>query len=209
MVATGDILEFSLQSYFQTPANRGLNVFQYEVTTDVPFTLASRGADVLEAWYGFIVPLIQPVTTTQIVYEGVAIRNLTDGLEIFEGQPDSILNGAIATDSMPPFVSWGFKLTRTNTSTRNGSKRFWGVPEAMSLNGQPAGDAITALPLIAEALGLPVNLDVEGLPEISVQLQPVIVRKDETGAIIASQFVNGAQFRSITTQNTRKQGRGM
>lgn len=209
MVSSTDILEFSLESLYQSPSNRGLNVFQYEVDVASPFVLATYGAELIQEWYNYITAIIQPITSDAVAWREVAVRNLSDPDEIYIGIPEDTSAGAVAGDCMPPYVSWGFLLRRTTAATRNGYKRFWGVPESLQEDGVPTTAAALLLPGIATSLANGFDLEVAGTPAINPQFYPVIVRKDNTGALVASQRVASGQFRSIGTQNTRKFGRGM
>jgi len=79
----------------------------------------------------------------------------------------------------------------------------------MNLDGEPTGAAALLLLDVLDFIGNDVILAPE-LPAFpGAALKPVIVRKDETGALLASQPVTGAEFRAIGSQNTRKIGRGM
>lgn len=209
MVSSNDILEFTLTSWYETSGNKGLNVFQYRVTGDTPFSLLDYGQDICNAWYAAQVALLQPITSTLVSWRDLTIVNLSQPLEIWLGIADDLSAGAVSGDCLPPAVSWGFILRRSDRTTRNGYKRFWGVPESLQVNGQPAGAAITALPVIADALGAALPLTGLGVPDISIILAPEIVRKDATGAMTLHQPVYDGQFRTIGTQNSRKFGRGM
>lgn len=210
MVANGDVLEFTLRSEFGSPGNQGLNVFQYRVETTETALLYQIGQELGDLVYETILNGdFRNVISTEVNYMSFAWKNLTEPLEIFEGTPTTPLQGAISGDCLPPYAAWGFKLTRTNALTRNGAKRFWGVPEGLQANGLPTGLAIVNLPLIAENLATVIPFDLTDWGFLEGTLVPAIVRKDETGAMTASQDVSTAQFRSITTQNTRKYGRGM
>lgn len=209
MVANNDILEFIWTSWYVNSGNKGLNVFQYEVTGDVPFDLLDYGQDICNEWYDQQVALLQPITSSVVSWRDLTIRNLTNPLEIWLGISDNLSAGAVSGDCLPPYASWGIILRRSTTATRNGYKRFWGVPESLQLNGEPAGSAIAYLPGFADSIGATMPLTAIGSPPIDIQLSPVIVRKDITGGLIASQPVYDGQFRSIGTQNSRKFGRGM
>lgn len=210
MVQSLDVLEFTLKSYYGGSANQGLNVFQYQVVTPEPFGLALNGQELCEGIYAHILSSeLRAIISSQVAYNGFSIKNLSEPLEIFEGVPNEAIVGDVAGDCLPPYAAYGFKLTRTTALTRNGAKRFWGVPESMQVNGQPGGLAIVNLPLIAQNLAFGFDFDLVIEPVENVQFYPAIVRKDAAGLMTQFQRVLSAQFRSITTQNTRKFGRGM
>jgi len=209
MVSSTDILEFQLGSYYSSIGNRGLNVFQYEITTTAPFNIAVNGQEVADAIYEVILDVLDPLVTTNIAYDHVTMKNLSDPIEVWDGTPTLTRNGTIASDPMPPFTAWGFKLTRTNASTRNGSKRFWGVAEADVAIGEPTAGVAARINAMSAFLGNPFTVTPDYPTAPDIELQPVICRKDATGALITSQPVVSASFRAVTTQNTRKFGRGM
>lgn len=209
MVSTNDILQFSLGSYYQTPSNRGMNVFQYEVLPETPFDLADYGQELADAWYTAVLNEIAGIINVAIAFDTISIINLSEPLEIYTGAPTLTRNGLTAGDCMPPFTAWAFKLNRSNASTRNGSKRFWGVTEADVINGVVTPGAALGIQAVSAFLGAGMTLEINTSLPNDVQLYPVICRKDESGGLIASQRVNSAIFRSVSTQNTRKFGRGM
>lgn len=209
MAVSGDILQITWGSHFTNLSNRGLNVFQYELVTDDPINLAVAGQYLFDAWYTQMVGALQPITSSEVVWDGADILNLTSPDEIWSGNPTDASAGAVSGDSCPPFVSWGFLLRRTTRATRNGYKRFWGVPESMNLNGEPTGAAALLLIDVLDFLGNAIILAPNPPFFDGCALEPVIVRKDGTGALLASQPVTGAEFRAIGSQNTRKIGRGM
>lgn len=209
MVTSGDILQFTQFSVFGDGGNTGLNVFQYEVTGDLPFVLVDYGQDIINEWYNQQVVLLQPITSDLVAWTETHIVNLTNPTEIYVGISDDTSAGAVSGDCLPPYASWGFILRRTNATTRSGYKRFWGVPESLQLNGIPTAAAGLLLPGIADSLGAAMLLNGLGSPAIDVVLTPAIVRKDTAGALVSWQPVLDGQFRSIGTQNTRKFGRGM
>lgn len=210
MVANGDILELTLESNYISPGNVGLNVFQYRVQMTETFPLSLYGQEFMDEWYSYILDdLLMNIVSSGIAYVGMSAKNLTEPLEIWEGVPTVAIIGSATGDMLPPYAAYGFKLNRTTSLTRNGAKRFWGVTETMQTNGEPAGLAIVNLPLYAQLLGDAFSIVIDAPAEVTITMYPEIVRKDATGAMILNQDVLSARFTKITTQNTRKFGRGM
>lgn len=209
MVASNDILEIKLFSTYANPGNQGMNVFQYEVILDTPEPLSVVGQDIADQWMTNMADALQDVTSNLIDWTRISMVNLSDPLEVWDGVPDTLRQGVVSGDCLPPYAAWGFALHRTNASTRNGSKRFWGVPESLQLNGEVAGSAIAAMPLIAGFLAAEQVIILSAPVPNEVHLGPVIVRKDAHGLLLASQPVLSGNFRWVTTQSSRKFGRGM
>lgn len=209
MPVQGDIIEMRMRGYFSTVATAVMNVFQYEYDSPTALDLGDFGQEFIDGWRELLAAVLQPVLSVEVAYPFMDIVNLTNPLEIWSGAFTAPVNGAVTGDVLPPFATWSFLLKRTNSSTRNGAKRFSGIPESMQITGIPTSAAALLLNDLAGFLGDSLAVSVEdGTPAV-VLLNPVIVRKDATGALIASQPVSSGQFRQIGTQNSRKFGRGI
>lgn len=156
----------------------------------------------------FVEAVITPVTALQInvlEHTELFLENLTNGLDILTYDTDFPIEGSVSgEDVMPPFVSYGFQLIRESRATRNGYKRFAGVPENMVDSGVYVGSPT----LISDVeTGLAADI-VSGLATLC---HPVIVRHPIDVPLISPVFSNvGASlFRGIGSQNTRKFGRGV
>lgn len=209
MVSNNDILQLTLEGQYSSPGNQVRNVFQYEVHVAAPFSLLLYGQELIDEWFADFTPFMQDITSNQVGYLSMSVVNLTDPLQIYEAPFTDPAAGGVTGDCLPPFAAWAFQLRRTTAATRNGAKRFAGVPESLQLNGEPTAGAAVSLQAMATWLGNPSTLTLDNGVEISVEIQPVICRKDETGALIASQYVSSAQPRGVSSQNTRKFGRGI
>jgi len=208
MVADTNVIEMTLIGAFGSSGVQLRNVFQYAVSVTGTFSLLDYGQSLIDAWSDSARPFFDPIQNIAVAYSGMQVKNLMNPLEIFDSTFLNPLDGDEGGECLPPFTTWGFLLKRSTAATRNGYKRFSGVPEVQQVNGQPTAAAALLLQDMAEFLGTPFPLTLEGTPDVSVILTPTIVRKSSSGAIIASQPVVSAQFRSIGTQNTRKFGRG-
>lgn len=210
MVAVGDILELVLRSHWNDSGDENLNVFHYEVTEQTGLSeLWQIGQGIIDSWAGELTSYFQDVTSSQIVFDGMDIRNLTDTSEIFTGNFTDPFAGGVTGDVLPPFASWGFLYRRATTVTRNGYKRFPGVPESLQANGVATSAAIEDLTALAAILNSPLEASgvTPGVYDITMLTR--IVRKDENGALVLFQPVTAVDYRGIGTQNTRKLGRGM
>lgn len=209
MASNGDILQLTLKGYYSTVATAVMNVFQYKLGVSGTLDLALDGQAFIDGYADAIREFLEPILSVEVAYPRMDIVNLSEPLEIWTGSFTNPINGAVTGEVAPPFITWSFLLQRTNASTRNGQKRFSGVPETQMVNGIPTAAAALLLQDMSGFLGLPFVSDVIGGTPATVILEPTIVRKDETGALIASQPVLNARFTAIGSQNTRKFGRGI
>jgi len=209
MVAEGDILEFRLRSRYGAGLTQNLNVFQFFVSalTGTPL-LELMDAEMILDWWTNVKPFIAAVTSTGIFYTGVDVFNLSNPIE-FGGMdfvpPDT---GGVAGEILPPYASWGFLYKRRNTTTRNGYKRFAGVPESLQADGIATVAAVTSLEALAAALYDNYVLAGSAGGAWTFTISPAIVRKTPLGVLSIYQEAKDVVYRSIGTQNTRKFGRG-
>lgn len=112
--------------------------------------------------------------------------------------------GFSAGDLMPPFVALSFLYQRNNRTTFHGHKRFAGVGEAGQNNGLPTSSLNTLAATAAAAL-------LSTLTASGLDYLPCIYSKVLNGVPRSTPVVNLVKdviFKGITTQNTRKFGRG-
>lgn len=210
MVAVNDILEVVLRSHWVDSGDENLNVFHYQVYEQTGLDdLWQVGQGIIDSWAGELTSYLQDVISSQIVFDGMDIRNLTNTTEIFTGNFTDPFAGGVTGDVLPPFASWGFLYRRATTITRNGYKRFPGVPESLQANGVATSAALEDLNALATVLTGPIEASgiTPGVYDIS--MLPRIVRKNTLGELVTSQPVTAVDYRAIGTQNTRKLGRGM
>lgn len=111
-------------------------------------------------------------------------------------------------DVLPPMLAAAIRLTVGTRVTRPGQKRIPGADEAQMANAIWVPGYLAALNAHGFALTQPSTL---GAPALGSEVQPVIVSRDRvTGLPQAHQAVTGYVVSSyVTTQNTRKVGRGI
>lgn len=131
--------------------------------------------------------------------------------------------GQRAGDQMPRFVSWGFVCSRLRRDIRNGYKRFGPISESDQAGGVPTGTMTPILNTLATELEQVLTLEyVAG----SSAATPAIIKRikyfpcgDPEECQPAYRLPQGLDplefyeasnysFKEITTQNTRKTGRG-
>lgn len=207
MVAAGDILEFIVETRVNDNPDRFLNVFHYDVLTiEGAWTLAASGQQVADGWAAHMDLDWSNAISTWGTVVGMKINNRSMALEFWEGEFTTPIEGAVSGQTMPPFCAWGFKYQRTTKATRNGAKRIMPVSEDDVLNGVPIETAVIRCNQLAEALADTIAITWEGV--FGLTIEPIIVRKD-TGFGDIRNPISGVTFERLTTQNTRKLGRGM
>lgn len=108
----------------------------------------------------------------------------------------------------PPFVAAGFRQTVATRTTRPGQKRFPGLLESDADNGILVGGTVTLINAMASNL---CSLAILGAPVATGVLHPRVVRlSGSPETIVTSQRVTGYVTNpNVTTQNSRKYGRGI
>lgn len=110
-------------------------------------------------------------------------------------------------DWLPPFSAVGARLTVGSRTTRPGQKRFSVVSEADSGNGGGLQAALKTA--VQNYLTVAIAEMTLGAPAALTIIKPVICRKNAAGAVSAHQSITGFLVNNnVTTQNTRKIGRG-
>lgn len=182
-----------------------MNVWYYRCTVAV-----DDGVETLEQLASFlrlsVLDEITAIQVTGLLHTQRQVKNLTNGIDFFvDATVDPGQVSTSGTDALPSFISAGFMLVRSSLATRNGYKRFGGLPESMV-----AGNA-SAIPT-----GLVDNIEsaIVQTPVLlnAAEFEPVIVKRpipEPGGGDYVYSTVSACQFRGIGTQNTRKPGRGI
>jgi len=119
-----------------------------------------------------------------------------------------------ATSPLPAFMAWHVQQVRTTKTTRHGGKRIAGVTEGNLNSGVPniSNAYIAGLESFAGD-----NLEATGTQGHDYVLAPVIIGRDrveEDGKVryvpdyANYNYIKQAVFKGISTQRTRKPGRG-
>jgi hypothetical protein len=208
-ITEGTLLEIALKMRF----NDGLlmNVYGYEVTgtfTGIP------AVNVGEAWWNAIKAtqraLIRPSEGLQFRSIVVTEMNNPSGefaeWNIPSGERQGTRSGVDSSEFLPPFNAAGFRLTVATRATRPGQKRIPGLLEVDSETGALSVAYTALLESFASVVDGPLTL---ASPALGMDLQPVVFRKDVTGAVVAHQNVVGHVLNPyVTSQVSRKIGRG-
>ena len=208
-IAAGSLIEITLNQFFQ--AQQVLNVFQYEVII-WPGTVSADNA--AEGWWNFVKGSYRALAQGAYgsVFKTVRIRELNNPTGDFAEHdlPPADQAGTRApptqAEALPIFNAAGVRLVVGTRATRSGQKRFTYLAES-DQNASTIQTSFTT-PL-ATLMGILTNRMVLGVPALTVDLQPIVCRKDASGQVTAHQNVTGFLINTyITTQNPRTYGRG-
>lgn len=194
------------------------NVWFYDTSTLVASFDESIALEL--AFEQQVFPAIKAITSTTQVYLAIKVYELFQR-QFFKEQffvPAQV--GGRAGDLNPPFVAWGFRHIRQRGDMKNGYKRFAGVAETDVVGGAATAAAIVLLNALATAMNAVLTYTVAGNPEsasgVIVKRVPVVVNGQIVSyrlpASIAEYVFYSAtawQYQWVTTQNTRKVGRGI
>ena len=204
-VQTGDYVVIrDYQTLFQQQV---LNTYTLRIAS---FTGASTYQNMLEAFEQTVVAAVTPLQVPDLVHTRLEVDNLTNGLE-FAAVDISVPGTSTPTDPSPPMVAVSIRMTRATKITRNGYKRYAGLHEGQYSEGVLNAGALTPWQAnVANLIGAPFGYTSGTI--YSFGFEPVIIGRDTaTGAYDLSRVneVTGAVVQpNVTTQNTRKYGRG-
>lgn len=205
-IVENDIIQLTLeQVYLSQICN---NIFFYRLND---ITGSPTYADIATAFALDVLNEINGIQSSGVQNSRIIIKNLTNGIDIYE--TPNTATGDIGGGSNASFVAWAFRLVRTTALTRHGAKRFVGVAEASAGGNTPDATILAALTAVEEALyGAP------GFGTVGNEgaMYPVIVGRTEVGEtgvyeldLSKINLVAAAQFIRISSQTTRRAGRGI
>jgi len=208
MIAANDILQIlDVQTCL---GERMLNVYFYRVNA---LEGAADYGDVSTAFVTGVMEEVEAVQFTGTVHTSVIISNLTNGLDIFESALTGHIGEFATTEASPSLVALGFRLLRATALTRHGAKRIGGIAEGVTQGNSVVGGSVGICNTIANAMAA--NIAVTGTVDHDISLSPVIVGRIPVGDPGAGGLdlsrvnsVAGGQFIRVTSQVTRRAGRG-
>lgn len=191
---------------------QAMNVWQYQVgNTAAPIT----AENVAEAWWNNVKVKYRQVATTyyDALFRSVMVRELNEpagaygSYAIPTAEQGGTRSMGTSPQGLPPFCCVGVRLNVGTRVTRPGQKRFPGLLEIDQDNGLLASGVVSAALDTANYMIQTLTL---GAPALAMTLSPIIVRKDAQGTVTAYQPIRSASVGLyVTTQNSRKFGRGM
>lgn len=206
----GDKVEVTL--HMRSGADEFRNVWGYELGGTVSPTI--QAAHICEAWWNHMKGSYRAAMSSGMgnTFFKVSCKSLMSS--VGDAGEWAIPTGEQAGTRTPPagdiapvFLAATAKLVVPSRLTRPGSKRFFGLYEAdIILNNVVAGYQT----LIAAILNAQLPNFILGAPAATLQLNPVVISKDTSGLHSVSQQWNSFIISNlVSTQNTRKLGRGI
>lgn len=205
-----DLVEISLVMTFG--AETYMNVYGYKITSGIGDI---GGPDLAEAWWNYVKDEYRGLVRASgsFLFSSVLVREMNDPTGVLaewnipSGEQQGNRAGVSDSEFLPPFNAAGFRLTVGSRVTRPGQKRIPGLLEVDSVGGGLSAAYITALEALCDEVTETLTL---AAPAVGFNLTPHIFRKDATGAVTTSQEVVGYVINpNVTSQNSRKFGRGM
>lgn len=206
-IDVGSIIQYKhFQSY---RGQQTLNVQHYVITAmESPADDLSDYTEVFFQTYSDAMRPQQVSGLTHVRGELYEVNGLDFGIYV----PPTPEAGTVASDGMGTFVAVKIQQVRASRATRHGWKRVSGVPETSASNGQLIPANLTAWQGIADLLWLGTKTyESPVFPETrSISFQPIIWGGNDPDFPLGrySTIEDVAVSPELTTQNTRKIGRG-
>lgn len=175
------------------------NVFAYELLSGGGSGAPLSAGLAAQFYISVVLPILQ-IVSVEMVFNEIYVENVDDPTDFFT---DPISGAGVVTGSCePPFVAWAFRLIRSTRLSRNGAKRIPGVPSVAIVDDAPDPSRLAALSDFADAYAGNVVFS-------SNTFAPIIYRKPSSVHPSGLGFLaSGAEFVRLSTQNSRKIGRG-
>lgn len=208
-VNAGDLIEITMRTKFWDQETD--NVWQYEASEA---SISAPAVGVAEAWWNHVKAsyrgAVLPAGGRQ--FFSVLLRTLNDPTGDLVEWPvpvaESTGTRSVTSpgDFLPSFMAVGVRLAVGSRATKPGQKRFSFMAEA-DINGQYlTADILTDVGALMTTM---TGAFLLGAPAVGTLLDPIVTRKDATGAVTAHQVITGFVINpQVTTQNSRKLGRG-
>lgn len=183
----------------QTYLSQGvINVYHYKQYEGV----GGSAEDLRSPFVEFILPEIRAFQSNQLSYVAFTTINL-DNLDDFDVHiPVPTITGVDTTvNPLASFYAFSYQFVRSTRASRHGWKRIAGIPEEAVVGNSVAGGYSTMATDAAAAM-------FNSIIGVSGSYRPVIVRKNVVPALSQDFAVQDVVFRGVSTQNTRKAGRG-
>ena len=195
-MAVGDI--YRLKDFQTFLGQQVLNVYYYRMSA------GSGGAqDLITAYLLDVLPNIVPFQTDDVTHTVIEAMNLASLTDFAQQSITSGGQGQEVSQSSSPFHAYGFRLVRTTRETRQGYKRYAGVPSPAVVDGVITTPSIQASLSALEPV-LAATID-DGLGQ---EFEPIIARIGLADAVLATNDVQAGVYYGLTTQSTRKFGSG-
>lgn len=169
-----------------------------------------------------VLPLYEDVQHQFVLYEQLVARNIFNTDEFILTPLDPSAGQGTTSDPTPSFVAANIKLTRGNSSVRNGRKSIAGAMEGQMVQQQWDTSYLSALQALADGLAATLNpglIDLfapvivgrvkEPIPDTEPQqytyrLPETQIEMGDNWALIVSALASP----DVSTMNSRKKGKG-
>lgn len=202
-MAVGNHYLLTLRGHAVASATAIQNAFVYEQIDGI-----GDAADVNVAFASDITTLLMAVCSTQYSLDTYYTVNLNDPDDFAETAEGTV--GEVSGEYLPIYNTWAFEYIRTTRAVQNGRKALGIISENSQTNG--AATALTLLDLTPLASAL--LADITATPTSSI-FRPKLWRRPgtyESGVVSAPGLfypVSDVIYKGISTQNSRKIGRGI
>lgn len=174
------------------------------------YTYLSSGTDapdlneVASNWYDKAWPLQRVFTSVSVAIASIEVEipgsTLLTGIYVPLSSATTYA-GTVGGDAMPPYTAFDFRVRRSTRFTRDGRKRLPGVMEGVQSGGVVNGDVFTQMQTFATGVFSFLGDGVAFTIGIPVTSPAGVVNGVNTAIAVEAQ-----QY--LTTQNSRKRGRG-
>lgn len=200
--AVGDLIQLVDNQLYL--AQQCINVYYYRMTSVVDL-----GDNYLEdlntIWEDLVLDEVIGLQSDALTHVSREWKNLSNNLDFFTD--NTVVPGFLATpggENTPSYVSAGFLLQRETLATRNGYKRFAGIPEG-SISGNTYVGSTAVVDAVEAALASDLMAGIVSVAEPVIVKRPIV---PPVGVYVYSS-IGSAAFRGLGTQNTRKLNRGV
>lgn len=209
-LSAGSLVEITLVQ--QRSSDTFLNVFQYEIDA-APGVV--NAIDLATGWWNHVKIAWRAIVASNFgtYFRSVRVLELNNSAGAFgdwnipTGESAGTRAPTAAPQALPPFNAAGIRLLVGSRLTRPGQKRIYGLTEADSDEGLLTAAYQVLLNSLGTVISAPMVL---AAPVAGVTLQPIVASKDAAGTVINSQAITGFLINQyVTSQNTRKTGRGI
>lgn len=203
IMAVGNHYLLTLRGVAVTSGTAIQNAFVYEQIDGI-----GSSVDLNNAFAVNITPLILAVLSVQYMLNSYYTINLDDPDDF--SKTASGEEGVYTGEYMPIFNSWTFEYIRTTRAIQNGRKAFSVIAESGQQNGVATATLLTDLNILATNL----QADIDDIATSSV-FRPKLWRRPGTyasGVVSAPGLfypVSDVVYKGLSTQNSRKLGRGI
>lgn len=182
------------QQYLMPTVNEALNVWGYKSNIAVIGEVDALA----DAWIAQVLPKVIAVQ---------ADNTYTIGIEVLELNGTNFTTRALSSGNRglrsggfdAPFIAWSFRLNRASLGKRSGAKRFGCLVDSDVVNGAAIAGVSTALADLATQIAAPLTVGI-----IQTWFPVILERPVPPSTTWGEHASNGATYRGVSTQNTRK-----